>query len=583
MPESNNKILCLFCTSPSIYLFYPPINLSDTANLMQPNIRQSPIDYRMKLSTIMPLALILLTTACRQSTSSGGAGATANASEPLLYDPAQRLGQLFVDVQLGKIFPDGKTFPDCTPKMSVDKIMAEYVQMRKDPGFNLKQFVLDRFETPHAFSSGFKSDTSKAPEKHIQALWDVLTRKPDERHRGTLIPLPHPYVVPGGRFGEVYYWDSYFTMLGLQKDGRADLINNMIDNFAFLIDTIGFVPNGNRTYFLSRSQPPFFAGMVSILAEEKGSEIYAKYLPQLEKEYQYWMKGQEKLTADNPAELKVVRMPDGSVLNRYYDNSASPRAEMYAADVELSKTTKRPPGELYRDLRSACESGWDFSSRWLADPMKLSTIRTTWIIPVDLNSLLYNLEMTIAKAYQIKKDPGKAQEYQNLAEARKKALLKYCWDAKAGYFVDFDWVKKAPTGVLSLAGMFPIFYKLATPAQVTSSAKVVQEHFLKPGGLVCTSNLNGQQWDAPNGWAPLQWISIQGLRHYGQDKLAEEIKSRWVKLNVKTYKTTGKMVEKYNVYDISLKAGGGEYPVQDGFGWTNGVLRGLLGEAELKN
>jgi alpha,alpha-trehalase len=215
--------------------------------------------------------------------------------------------------------------------------------------------------------------------------------------------------------------------------------------------------------------------------------------------------------------------------------------------------------------------------------MKLNTIRTTWIIPVDLNTLLYNLEMTIAKGHQINKNQSKFQEYQALAEARNKAIQKYCWDAQAGYFVDYDWVKGTPTGVLSLAGMFPLFYQLATPAQAASAAEVVEKNFLKPGGLVCTANLNGQQWDAPNGWAPLQWVSIQGLRHYEQDKLAETIKSRWIKLNVKTYKATGKMVEKYNVSDITLKAGGGEYPVQDGFGWTNGVLRGLLGEVPLKN
>ena len=537
----------------------------------------------MKFSIIMPLALILLTTACRQSAPQGDTATAANSAEPLLYDPAQRLGQLFVEVQIGKIFPDGKTFPDCSPKGSVDSIMTEYVRLRKAPNFDLKQFVLDNFELPHKYSSGFKSDTSQAPEKHIQALWDVLTRKPDSRQRGTLIPLPNPYVVPGGRFGEVYYWDSYFTMLGLQKDGRADLINNMIDNFAYLIDTIGFIPNGNRTYFLSRSQPPFFAGMVSILAEEKGDEIYVKYLPQLEKEYQFWMKDQSKLSAENMAELHVVRMPDGSILNRYYDNSAAPRAEMYAADVELSKTTKRTPGELYRDLRSACESGWDFSSRWLSEPTKLSTIRTTSIIPVDLNALLYNLELTIAKGYRGKKDQAKVKAYEALAAARNKAIQKYCWDAKAGFFVDHDWVKGTPTGVLSLAGMFPLFYKLASPAQAASAAVVLEKNLLRPGGLVCTSNRNGQQWDAPNGWAPLQWVSIQGLRHYDQHKLADDIKSRWVKLNVKTYKATGKMVEKYNVEDISLTAGGGEYPVQDGFGWTNGVLRGLLGEKPLKN
>ena len=144
--------------------------------------------------------------------------------------------------------------------------------------------------------------------------------------------------------------------------------------------------------------------------------------------------------------------------------------------------------------------------------------------------------------------------------------------------MDYDFKKEASTPVLSLAGLFPLFFEMAEKGQAASVAEIVASDFLKPGGVVSTLNETGQQWDAPNGWAPLQWVTIQGLRNYGHAELAGTIKDRWVALNIKVYKNTGKMVEKYNVQDLSLEAGGGEYPVQDGFGWTNGVLLRLLQE-----
>jgi alpha,alpha-trehalase len=367
-------------------------------------------------------------------------------------------------------------------------------------------------------------------------------------------------------------------MLGLQAAGKADMIENMVDNFSYLLDTIGFIPNGNRTYFLSRSQPPFYAAMVGLLAEEKGEDIFLKYLPYLQTEYDFWMAGSAELSADAPTHRRVVRLTDGSVLNRYWDDRDAPRAEMYHDDVETAARSDRRPEAVYRDLRAACESGWDFSSRWLADGQNLHTIHTTDIIPVDLNALLYNLETTIAKAFRLKGDSLQANRFEQQAAQRREALLRYCWDADRGFFTDYDFIAGRSTGVLSLAGAYPLFFQMAEPEQAQAAATIIQDQFLQAGGVVSTLNRIGQQWDAPNGWAPLQWMTIQGLRHYGHTALAASVKRNWVDLNLKIYHNTGKMVEKYDVQDMSLEAGGGEYPVQDGFGWTNGVLLKLLTE-----
>ncbi len=502
----------------------------------------------------------------------------ASADPKAELPPDQRFGELFVAVQTSKVFPDGKTFVDCTPKFITDTILARYEARKDDPAFDLESFVEAHFELPEKPASGFTSDTSRSAAEHINALWPVLTRRPQPDDPGSILPLPHPYVVPGGRFGEIYYWDSYFTMLGLQTAGKVGMIENMVDNFSFLLDTIGFIPNGNRTYFLSRSQPPFYALMVGLLAEERGDDVYRRYLPFLETEYTFWMAGADQLGEKGDAHRRVVALADGQVLNRYWDDRNVPRAEMYHDDVKTAEHSTTEPTELFRHLRAACESGWDFSSRWLADEKTLATIHTADIIPVDLNALLYQLEMTIAHAYELQGDTQNQAQFADRAEARRIALLEYCWDPVTGFFTDYDFVAERPTGVLSLAGMFPLFFKMAEPEQAEQAARVIERFFLKPGGVVTTLNPTGQQWDAPNGWAPLQWITIQGLRHYGEDKLAEQIKTRWIDLNLRVYRNTGKMVEKYNVEDMSLDAGGGEYPVQDGFGWTNGVLLRLLNE-----
>jgi alpha,alpha-trehalase len=465
---------------------------------------------------------------------------------------------------------DQKFFTDCVPKLSTSEILGHYRIDKNRKNFKLFEFCKTYFQFPASAATGFVSDPSKTVEDHIQILWDVLTKRTDDKG-GTEIMLPHQFVVPGGRFREVYYWDSYFTMLGLQVSKKIDLIESMVNNFAFLVDNYGFIPNGNRSYFLSRSQPPFFSLMVELLSEEKGDDIIVKYLPQLEKEYQFWMKGEETLDKTKNAESHTVMMKDGEILNRYWDNLDKPRQEAYADDVVTARDAKNDKKEIFRHIRAAAESGWDFSSRWFRDEGDMSTIYTTDIIPIDLNCLMHHLEKTLARGFDLAKQNEKSRNYDQRAGKRLDAINKYLWDKKEKTFIDYDFGCSAPTGRVTAAIVYPVFLKIATKEQSSHILERLENSFLKRGGLVTTLSFNAQQWDAPNGWAPIQWAGFKGAMNYGLEELANKIKGSWISSIDDVFRRTGKITEKYNVVDSGIGATGGEYPNQDGFGWTNGV------------
>ncbi|MEX2157634.1 MAG: alpha,alpha-trehalase TreF [Gemmatimonadales bacterium] len=505
---------------------------------------------------------------------------------PSGYDPAHDLGALFSAVQLSGIFEDSKTFVDARPRFTPAQIAARYDSARAAAGFELRSFVEQNFELPRPAEDGYRTTTTHSVEQHIGALWPVLTRSPDSADaRSSLIPLPNPYVVPGGRFREIYYWDSYFTMLGLVASGRTDLVRSMLDNFAHLIVTIGHIPNGNRTYYLTRSQPPFFAAMVGLYARATDTAQVLIYLDALEREHAFWMDGADQL-APGQVYRRVVRMPDGVVLNRYWDDGAEPRPESFRPDYEVAQTLPVEQREaFFRNARATAESGWDFSSRWMRDPKDLRTLETTELIPVDLNSLLHAAERTIAALRVFRRNAGDeevAGRFNRQAEARRQAILTM-YDPDEGFFFDIRWrsgdrVRDRPT----LAAAAPLYFGIATSDQGTHVAARLERDFLKPGGFVTTLIASGQQWDAPNGWPPLEWLAIEGVRRYGRADLADRAASRWLALNRRTYRATGRMMEKYDVVNLGRRAGGGEYPTQDGFGWTNGVALALCAQARAR-
>lgn len=496
--------------------------------------------------------------------------------------PRELYPELFDAVQTRKIFVDSKTFVDCIPTEDPADIYKEYKEQSKEKSFDLKAFVHDHFELPQFAGSEYHSNIKEGAEKHVRDLWTVLTRKADVKNPySSLLELPNSYVVPGGRFQEIYYWDSYFTMLGLQECNRMDLVEGMINNFAFLIRTYGFIPNGNRTYYLTRSQPPYFSLMLRLLMEAKPSQtdsILKANMNVLQKEYYFWMQSDAKKEG---ASQHVVYLSGGDMLNRYYDKGNTAREESYVEDLETAKLSGNRK-DIFRDLRSGAESGWDYSSRWFEDGRSIHSIRTTSIMPVDLNCLLYDLETLLALAYQRAGDNAAAQKMREVANRRKNAIMKYCWDSSSGWFQDYDFVLGRKTGRLTLAGVYPLYFKLVTRSRADSAMAVLNKQFLKQGGLVTSLTNTGQQWDAPNGWAPLQWMAYKSVLNYKNIGMATEIARRWLSQNERVFNKTGKMTEKYNVLDTSLVGGGGEYPNQDGFGWTNGVYLKMKKEEQLR-
>ena len=489
----------------------------------------------------------------------------------------QMEGELFEDVQMARVFEDGKAFVDYRPKSDPLAILQTYQAIKQQPQFDLADFIDETFAliTPPPPVSTGRTHTMR---DHIREMWQHLYREPDPpQPNSTLIPLPFPYVVPGGRFREIYYWDSYFTALGLIADGHLNWVESLIANFAHLISVYGHIPNGNRLYYLSRSQPPFFCQLLQLLEQYSGFQAVQPYLLHLKTEYAYWMQGATNLTAG--ANAHVVCLASGKPLNRFYGGDDTPRPEAFWQDREVVGG-EQEHHETFNHLRAAAESGWDFSTRWM-DPTanwNLATTRTNDLAPIDLNCLLYNMEMQLAE-WLSRFEQADAERYRVSAEKRRETIQATCW--RDGWFYDYNWQTEQTTNIPTLAGVYPLYFGIATAEQAAQVAQKIESDFLRPGGVVTTLNRSGQQWDAPNGWAPLQWMTVQGLRRYGHETLAREIASRFVQLANRVYKNTGKMMEKYDVCDLSRTAGGGEYPNQDGFGWTNGVVAAFCDQFDL--
>ncbi|MFT4056847.1 MAG: trehalase family glycosidase, partial [Novosphingobium sp.] len=262
-------------------------------------------------------------------------------------------------------------------------------------------------------------------------------------------------------------------------------------------------------------------------------------------------------------------------ITKYWDDRDTPRDESFAEDRATAKASTRPAPEVYRDLRAGAESGWDFSSRWLSNPHSLATIRTTDVVPIDLNALIWAMEKRIEKGCRQAGDQACTREFSRRAATRKAAVDRYLWHGGEQRFSDWLLAEGKPSTVQSSATLFPLFVGMASPTQAKAVATTTQRKLLAEGGIRTTVRHTGQQWDAPNGWAPLQWVALEGLRRNGQETRAKDVAMRWLGTVNCTYLETGKMLEKYDVEERRA-GGGGEYPLQDGFGWTNGVTAAIL-------
>jgi len=273
-------------------------------------------------------------------------------------DVDEQLGELLLDVQKMNVYGDGKTFVDLVPAHRLKSIKEEYALLKKDPNFDLREFVDRHFYDgrDESYRRAYESSPDHTPLEHIDELWKFLERR-NRVTKGSLLALPYKYIVPGGRFNEQFYWDTYFIMLGLASGGKWLAIEHMMKNYTHLIRKYGYIPTANRTYLLSRSQPPFFSHMVRLVASHRGRKALRDYLPYLTAEYRFWMKGRTKVDiTEHSAYRRVVRLPGGVFLNRYYDNKSTPRPESLREDIETAETSgRKDASRLYLHLRAAAE------------------------------------------------------------------------------------------------------------------------------------------------------------------------------------------------------------------------------------
>ena len=420
----------------------------------------------------------------------------------------------------------------------------------------------------------------------LNGLWKKLGRNISHEARkdparSSLIVVPNPFIVPGGRFREYYYWDSYWVVRGLLICGMKDTVKGMIDNFIHLVKTYGFVPNGGRIYYTNRSQPPFLIPIVELYLKHTGDTDYVKsVLNDLEKEYQFWRQ-------HRTVEIEISPGRKYS-LSIYAADMDTPRPESYYEDVDTAQTV--PDAEkptLYQDIASAAESGWDFSTRWYngTGPGKgsMSSMRTRQIVPTDLNSVLFYCEKLLEKFSRLTGSKQKADEYKNYAEARRVAIEAVLWDERRKIWLDYDRQLKGKQEDFYAASVVPLWAGVhqgdeTREKNVLSTLKRMQVLNF-PGGFPTSLFASGQQWDFPNAWPPLQHMLIAGLAQSTSKEVRQEafnFAQKWITTTYKAWATTGHMFEKYNVSVHGAPGGGGEYTIQVGFGWTNGVVLDLL-------
>jgi alpha,alpha-trehalase len=433
-----------------------------------------------------------------------------------------------------------------------------------------------------------------------------------------LLYLERPYVVPGGRFNEMYGWDSYFELVGLLRDNRLDLARGMVDNFFFEIEHYGTVLNANRTYYLTRSQPPFLTTMMLAVYEAEKSQgkddraWLEKGYTLASRDYEMWnrdphLAGSTGLSryfdfGEGPAPEAITGEPG------YYRNvvayflghpeASEPRLLPAAADrtpnpvvgpiytAKLSDKTGnqdaqagcdnvgdlRLAPDYYKGDRSVRESGFDVSFRF--GPYSADTHHYA---PVCLNSLLYKTETDLEEISRMLGRGADAQRWAKRAQERKARMTSLLWDAARGMFFDYDLGKAQRSSYEYITTFYPLWAGLATPEQARALQRNISV-FEQPGGLVMSRHDTGVQWDFPYGWAPTEYLAIEGLRRYGFTEDANRLAYKFVATVLENFERDGTIREKYNVVTRSsethVQAGYKTNVV--GFGWTNGVFLAFL-------
>ncbi|CAL8471668.1 g11210 [Coccomyxa elongata] len=436
----------------------------------------------------------------------------------------------------------------------------------------------------------------------LHHLWPQLCRKVadtvlEHPERHSLLPLPGYFFIPGQRFRELYYWDTYWVIKGLLVSQMPGSAETVVRNLLHLLDEYGHVPNGSRTYYLNRSQPPLLSSMVSLVFEAKKDAIFlAEAFEALQTEYEYWTR---------PPKAVTLAGPNGETmrLSRFYADTMQPRPESYREDVATAAqlgANEEEQERLYRDIASAAESGWDFSSRWMADGHTLATIQTTRVIPADLNAFMYKMETDLAHFAEILGDSRLQQKFRGASDARRTAMEMLMWHHASACWKDLILERLPTPGAEEAApvsahqatsGVFassyiPLWAGVAAPGSeeaIRCLNSLQASGLIQRGGIATSLSETGQQWDGRNAWPPLQAMLIEAAEATGRSESrpgpgGRLLAQAWLETCFKAWQKHGQMFEKYDATMPGSPGGDGEYPVQAGFGWTNGVALALLNE-----
>lgn len=480
-------------------------------------------------------------------------------------------------MQMEELFNDQNIFPDLPLKESPESVIKDFKKQTDLGKLNtrskLELFVMKHFDqvdseiidyepedwrkTPK-FLKGIKDKKLRSFAKEIHNLWKKLTKQTIHKNPSNWYSSIHqnyPFIIPGERFSVNYYWDSYFILKGTLTCGMQKTSKGVILNLLDMVNNFGFVPNGMRNYYKSRSQPPLLIQMIEdyIRETKDTSFLNDNNLKIMEKEYQWWMKN------------RIVKFGTHEILNIYNSNWYQPRPESYKHDFELTKDPK-----IWHEIAAAAESGWDFSSRWFKSRESMKTIQTTSIIPVDLNSILYGNERILAKFFKKVGNNEKSKFYYEQAKLRKQSMKKYLWNSRKRSFFDYNYQTKEQNEEFYLSNYLPLFYEFKNPVKIDPII------FSFKGGIPVSlfySKKAPQQWDFPNSFPSTTFFFLEGLWKKGNyDDIVLAEAQKFVNQAFCNYKERGVIFEKYNVEEPHKISTGGEYETQKGFGWTNGVL-----------
>jgi len=486
-------------------------------------------------------------------------------------------------------------------KQAVRHFIEEHFDI---PGSDITECVpLDfhKESLPPTLSTKIHDDKLREFASEIYALWTYLCRTISPSvyahpERYSLIPLKHPQMlISGGRFREIYYWDSFWVIQGLLVCDMHDSAKQTLENLMFLTEQFGHTPNGNRLYYQNRSQPPLLTLMMNLIYEAEGNNDsfirqHREFLYILKQDYLWWME-QQSLTIKrlNSEEAESANVEEEYTVNLYFVRSSQPRPEGYVEDMALVDHLKnqsvKARNKAFSAVRAGAEAGWDFSSRWCtlhfcADD--LSNIDTLNIVPVELNAYFYRIEQLLATYFAVIGDVENARYFEDAQRRRYRVLTEFLWDETEGVWRDWNVRDRQFVDEVSSSNYFPLW---VLPYDATMAEGVLlhlnASGLIREGGVATTMVEDGQQWDWPNAWPPIQYVITEIARRYG-----EEVEvARWIERNVSQsfisaayigWQESGFMHEKYDVLHIGDSGKGGEYTPQTGFGWTNAVAFSFL-------